>query len=562
MTHHASSSRAPSARLAPAPALWLASILALSSVAVGCGASPSSAGRGGDGTGGTGGAGGGGTGSGATGTSGGEGDDTSALLVDMVAPRICSQLAGSFVGLPGEGGHTGAESGIDPTVGRWWIRECTATVDGDRLSLAISGTGWTWVDRESMGFAVRQYLRFDSNAAFTARMEVGYDRAAHLVTVWMRPEGEVTASVEARGMVEATATNPLAGMLGGLLDLTGSSASDRARQTVAEEGSARLRERFGAGFTVTYSTDTNQMDFMVGALDRGVLPMRPYPAETDVVWSVNQRLQVFPSGIDVLGPIEPASGGQALDLDLEEGEGLVVSAVCMADFERFYDLVLQGAAASPPTGTTVMDLTGLGPNRAVVPTLGCPTLLLLTPRSAATMAVRARVRLTPENAPTETARLAAAAAASRDGASSAGGGGSSTTSTAITRPVRVHVVGLSINATAPSGSAWDTFGGEPDGIIVIASVPGRREIERFTAPPDTHEVVLDHWLPGAYHAEDLPLRFTVYDDDPVTSDELVGATELVAAQMTSTSELTLELRTTGDVPVPVGSLRVRVSPVN
>ena len=45
-------------------------------------------------------------------TAEGEGDDTSALLVDMVAPRICSQLRGSFVGLPGEGGHAGAESGI------------------------------------------------------------------------------------------------------------------------------------------------------------------------------------------------------------------------------------------------------------------------------------------------------------------------------------------------------------------------------------------------------------------------------------------------------------------
>lgn len=532
----------------------LTSIL-LALAAAGCGASPSSAGTGGDHEG----EGAGGEGTADAGTEA-ETDDTSALLVDMVAPRICDQLRGSFVGLPGEGGHEGAESGTDPTVGRWWIRECTATVDGEMLSLSITGTGWTWVDRESMGFQVRQYLRFDSNAAFTARMEVGYDRAAHIITVWMRPEGEVVGTVEARGLVEAHATNALSGMLGGLLDLTGSSASDRARATVAEEGSTRLRERFAAGFTVTYSTETEQMDFMVGALDRGVCPMRPYVAETAVVWSVNQRLQVFPSGLDVLGPISPSAGSMALDLDLEEGEGLTVNAVCMADFERFYDLVLQGAAATAPTGTTVMDLTGLGPNRAIIPALGCPTLLLLAPRSTATMPLRARVRITPENAPTETARIAAAAAAAA-GTTTGTGTGSGTPSTAITRPVRVHLVGVTISPTAPSGSAWDTFGGEPDGIVVVASVPGAREIERYTMPADTHETALDHWLPGAYHAEDLPLRFSLYDDDPMTSDELIGACELTPAQMTSTSEIALEIRTTGDVPTRVGSLRVRVSPV-
>ncbi len=525
-------------------------LLCLASIATACGPSPSNAAAGGS------------TGT-VTTSGGGEGsgsgtatDDTSALLVDMVAPRLCDQLRSSFVGLPGEGGHEGPASGTDPTVGRWWIRECSASVTGDMLSLRIAGTGWTWVDRESMGFQVRQYLRFDAAAAFSARMEVGYDREARIVTVWMRPEGEVVASVEPRGMVEARATNALSGMLGGLLDLTGSGASDRARATVAEEGSQRLRERFGAGFTVTYAMDTEQMDFMVGALDRGIIPERPYPAETGVVWSVNQRLTVYPGGLDVLGPLAHEGPSQAIDLELEEGEAVTVDAVCLADFERFYDLVLQGAAATPPTGTRVAQLTALGARRVIVPAMTCPTLLLLTPRAGTTLPIRMRTRICAADAPTATAAAAAAAAATTGGTTA---GGTTTTAPTVARPVRIRITGMTLATLSTSGSRWDTIGSEPDGLVVIASIPGHREIERFLAPPDTHEMTLDHPLPGLYHPEDLPLRFSVYDDDPITADELIGVAELSAG---STGDVVIELRSAGDVPQTMGSIRLNIQRVD
>jgi hypothetical protein len=532
------------------------SLLTLAAAFVGCGPSPSEAGSGSTGTITTSGGGESGGGSSGTGTSETPTDDTSALLVDMVAPRLCDQLRSSFVGLPGDGGHEGPAAGTDPTVGRWWIRECSASVSGDMLSLRIAGTGWTWVDRESMGFQVRQYLRFDSAAAFTARMEVGYDRTARIVTVWMRPEGEVVATVEPRGLVEAHATNALSGMLGGLLDLTGSGASDRARATVAEEGSQRLRERFGAGFTVTYAMDTEQMDFMVGALDRGIIPERPYAAETGVVWSVNQRLTVYPGGLDVLGPLPTGGASQAVDLELEEGEAVTVDAVCLADFERFYDLVLQGAPATAPTGTRVANLTALGARRVVVPAMTCPTLLLLTPRAGTTLPIRMRTRICAADAPTATAAAAAAAAAATTGGTTAGG--TTTTAPTVARPVRIRITGMTLATLSTTGSRWDTIGSEPDGLVVIASIPGHREIERFLAPPDVHEMTLDHPLPGLYHPEDLPLRFSVYDDD-ITADELIGVAELTAG---STGDVVIELRSAGDVPQTMGSIRLNIQRVD
>jgi hypothetical protein len=550
--------RAPTASRLAGISLSLTLLLGLSA----CGPSPTHETEESTGGGGTTTAGGGsGTSTTGGGTSGGESAeaDVNTLLVDVITPRLCGSLRGSFIGLPGEGGHTGPAAGTDPTAGRWWIRECTAVEHDGRLDLSISGTGWTWVDRESMGFQVRQYLRFDATARFTASMEMAYDRPNRIVTIWMRPQGPVEATVEPRGMVEARATGVLSGMLGGLLELGGSSPNAQARQQVADEGSQRLRERFGAGFTVTYAMAQEQMDFMVGALERGQLPERPFPTEPGVIWSVNQRLAVWPGGLDVIGPIDGNRGSHALDLQLEEGESVTVDAVCASDFEVFYDHVLQGAAAAPPTGTRVLEITQLGnQQRVTLPALSCPMLLLVTTRPNATMALRARARVCDVAATSS----GTTGGAGPTGQTAGGTGGTGTTAPAGTRPMRVRLAGMTVATAAATGSRWDMIGGEPDPYVIVVSVPGAREIERTAVVADQHEINLDHWLPGAYHVEDMPLRFSVYDDD-VGADELIGVAELTREQATATPgvEQRLEIRTTGDVPQTLGILRITVQPV-
>ena len=507
-----------------------------------------------------------------TSTSGGTtvaGDDIQTLMADVVAPRICDQLRHTFIGLPGEGGHSGPEAGLDPTVGRWWIRDCTAHSHDGMLDLALGGTGWTWVDRESMGFRVQQYLRFDATASFTARMDIGYDHNAHIVTIWMRPITDdpthaFATHVEPRGLVQAHATGAFSGVLGGLLSLGGSSADDRARQQVTTEGSQRLHDRFATGMTVTYAMATQQMDFMVGALERGQVPQRPYATEVGATWTVNQRLSVYPGGLDVLGPLDPIRGAESIEMELEEGGGVYIDAVCMADFERFYDTVLQGGTAGTPTGTRVLELTSPHQSHtATIPALGCPTLLLVTPHTDATLSSTGRVRVVPPPTTTTTTTSTTTSSSttttpSTTTTSSTTSVASTTTTTALMRPIRIHLTGLTVSTTSPTGAAWDRIGSEPDPYIVVASVPGQREIERTAVTTDRHEVALDHWLPGAYHAEDLPIRFSVYDSD-VTTDELIGVVDATAAQVGAAGDYALELRSQGDIPRTMGSLRITVA---
>ena len=322
-------------------------------------------------------------------------DELSELMAELIAPEICERALGSFIGLPGEESHEGPPAGRDPAVGRWWIRRCAADVVDGHLRVAIGGPGWSWLDRESSGFRVRQYLRFEAEATFTASLHVGYDARTRIASVWLRPAPGVTATVEPTGLVQAEATGIFSSMLGGLLDLTGSSASDRARGQAAEEGSQRLTERLATGFTVTYQLDSGQMDFMLGQLARGQTPERPWPQER-AAWIVNERSAVWPGGLDVLGPIEAGAEELVLDVELEEGDGAVVRRVCAEDLHRWLDAAWGGQRQGPPRGDPVADLRRThAPERVRMPAASCRSLLVVSPLAEATLPVMLRYRVTP-----------------------------------------------------------------------------------------------------------------------------------------------------------------------
>jgi len=494
-------------------------------------------------------------------TSGGDqgtADELSELLAEVLAPRICEQVTGAFIGMPGEDGHEGPAAGLDPSVGRWWIRQCRAEVVDGRLGVAIGGSGWTWLDRESTGFRVRQYLRFDAAATFSASLHVGYDARTRIATVWLRPAPGVTAQVTPQGLVRAEATGVFSSVLGGILDLTGSSASDRARAQAAEEGSTRLRDKLATGFTVTYALDSEQMDFMLGELSRGQVPERPWPTTGAAAWIVNERSAVWPGGMDVVGPIPANAGELALDVVLEEGESAALRRVCEVDLARWLDGAWNGTGGAAQPGDTVSTLNAVGQTSTLrLESRECRSFLIVTPGAAASIPVMARYRVVP--VPTSPAGGGTTVALEP------GTPGYGTSSTVVTpsgaSAVRLEIRSASIAAQTPSGSSWDIVGGAPDPFVVVTSIPLRREIDRTQATDDSREVRIDRRLPGALRLSDFPIRFLVYDED-VTSDELIGVADVDASAVRAgTVDLVLPLRSEGQTPVATGTLRVRFTPV-
>jgi hypothetical protein len=516
-------------------------------------------------------------------------EEVRALLVEVLTPQLCPRLLGSYIGLPGEGEARGPAAGKLPSVGRWWIRRCDARVRGGRLDLSLGGPGWTWVERESSGFRVRQYLLVEMEASLGVDLAVGYDRQKRLATLWMRPGEGVTASVRPVGSVTAQATGFFSSVIGGVLPVFGTSADAMAREQVAEIGSAQLRERLGAGFTMTYALDRRQTDFMVGALGRGETPERPFDDDLAEPWLVNQRSRVWPGGLDVVGPLDlgapsqrqPAATGGAgataprepapsdgaggprlpppgpsnmvLEIELEEGEGASVRTVCADALERYFDQRFRAPEATPPTpgGAALIELARTRQlQRVPLPRAACPTLLLVSVKQGSQLPVQLRYRVAPESA-------APAVASEAGGAGAAGG--------AAARPprrVRIQVAGASVSAQNADGRAWDIVGGEADVYVVTASVPLGREIDRTPVAENTTSATWDRWLPGAFDpGQDLPLRFTLFDKD-LTTDELIGSVDLDASSVPAAAGvLALPVRTTGAVPRQLGTLRLRLEPL-
>ncbi len=487
-------------------------------------------------------------------------DELSELMAELMAPRICEQVTGSFIGLPGEESHEGPEAGRDAAVGRWWIRRCEARVEDDRLRVSIGGPGWTWLDRESTGFRVRQYLRFDGEATFSASFHVGYDARTRIASIWLHPSPGVTAHVEPTGLVQAEATGVFSSLLGGILDMTGSSANDRAQLQAAEEGSQRLQERLAAGFTVTYQLDTAQMDFMLGELPRGQTPLRPWEMGPDGgAWLVNERSAVWPGGMDVVGPIASEQGEVSLDVELEEGDGAEVRRVCEDTLHRWLDAAWNGQRQGPPQGDRIAELRSTGSPRSVrLDTADCRSVLVVTPLSGSSLPAQLRYRVTPV-----VEAESGAATAQAGGQGPRPGATSSTVVPSGTRggAVRVEVRSVTVAAENASGGSWDVIGGDPDPYVVVVSIArDGRELARSPVVDDNREARFGLWLPGALRPDDFPIRFVVYDEDTV-NDEVIGTADLEASQIPErATDMTLDLRAPGARSGQTGVIRIRLQP--
>ena len=482
----------------------------------------------------------------ASGTTGDE--ELRALLTETLTPQLCPKLLGSYVGLSGEGNARGPAAGNTPAAGRWWIRQCEARVVGDRLQLSMGGPGWIWVDREAMGFRIRQYVLFEADAQMSADVQLGYDRTHRIASLWMTHAEGATAHVTPRGVVSAEATGIFSSIVGAALPLTGASASDRAREQAGQIGSQMFAERLATGFTMTFSMATHQVDFMLGSLARGEVPERPFPSDTPHPWQANARTMVWPGGVDVIGPITVSEEMQGLDVELEEGPGASVRVVCASAMEPYFDARLRanGSTAVPPPSSGLIDLTpGSGVQHVRLPAvMTCPTLLLIAPRANSQLPARVRYRVAPVVASNDT--TAAPAVPQRP------------------QRVRIQVVSASIRPQNASNHDWDVIGGEADPYIVVASIPRGREVDRTSAIENNNNPSWNRWMPGAYElSADFPLRFSAIDEDG-TTDEDIGSADLTVdaiATGTAASEIALPLRTTGAVPVQTGTLRLRVEPM-
>jgi hypothetical protein len=440
-----------------------------------------------------------------------------ALMHDAVGgPQTCHRLLGKVVALPTEGNapSTDQTAGLALAGGRLVIRSCDARSDGRSVWLQLGGIGWQWVDRTSSGFHLQQHVYFSVNVALRGELDVGYDPAAHLASVWLTPVGDVDAQVQPLGHINARPQG-LGHAFGVLLNLGGMSADNIARARAGTEGAQRFRERLAAGLTATYDTSRQQLDMALGRLPNGVAPLRPFRA--DQHWLVNERVLLMPGGFQLVGPFEASTTPLPLSVRLEQGAGVTYRAVCESDVWRALDAAASGAAPIALAGQAQSVQAGYAGTVGVVAPQ-CRWLLALAP-----------MRQEPTVAALHLAGAPGSAGVHVSGSAWA----------------RVTLLEFELSTTKPDGTPWDVGGGAPDPEFTI-NAGGQRCVlagkmqDTFKAAPMTS-------CPSPVEVSATsPLVVEVTDKDLVNDDPM-GVASVTLSQLAQGAQV--------KVPIVLGGVR-------
>lgn len=318
------------------------------------------------------------------------------LLSNVGQNRLCEQLQGRMMALPGSDAPTGRQGGQAPAKGRLWVERCQAEERAGMLALHLEGRGWTWANETRAGplnsrFTVRGYLRFLLSVDLQGELDLGYSESTQVASVWFTPRVAPVARLNLQGPVPVQAQTGLGGVLGIFGSVFGSPVESRARPVVERFGANEIARRLTPGLTTTGELCTGQLDVYMGVLGDGETPLRPFPAD-GTIWLENGRTQINSGGIDVAGPWD--SGGEALrlDIEVEEGGPAVARVLCQAQAHQVVEAFLARTPAPP-----VADLRSstIGAGQLVTlrtdPTT-CPVMLVMTPTPAASSGTRYRYR--------------------------------------------------------------------------------------------------------------------------------------------------------------------------
>lgn len=458
------------------------------------------------------------------------------LVLDLAEKKACSQLDGKWLGLPAQDDTgsecpknlTGADAGLACSWGRLQIRDCKSNVADGALALTFGGVGWTWVDRKSGDVGVRQYVYLTANVEMKSAFDVGYDPATKIASVWLTPTEPLKARVNALGTIKLVGD----GFVGQLEKAAATALGVDPKAKFASEGAQMFEEKLRKGMTMTFDTESQQIDLMLSPLANGVVPKRPMPPITGPnakAWMVNERQEVFPGGVQFSGPYDSIAAVQ-LDAKWEGGSAVQYGMVCATDATGTADalargdkpaLVLQNRGQfAEPSFTRV-----LAPPQ-------CPWVLVT--RSGGSDSSRFAFSLTPVD--------------------STSSGGNAVVSLPSSATVWVTIMSFEFETHKPDGKPWDFGGGAPDPQIWIRAASGTKLVvvkkmqDTFKANPMLR-------APAAVEVSaSSPLVIGATDID-VESDDPMGEATITLDDVVNKRELDVEMKQNG---TRTGTLRVKL----
>jgi hypothetical protein len=414
----------------------------------------------------------------------------------------------------------------DPTTqlstGRVWPRKCTAQRTGDGLHVEAEIVGWQWIDQQSAGFAVHDWVYFRATLAADLGATVRTDASGH-VTLKLKAADAAKVKVAALGEVRAHASNPAAALMGIATGIVGLGPNTLA--TNAMRG--RVRDVFIA-------RASSGFDF---ALDDPSLASDAPSDKRDAPPWLDQTQGLFPRGALLSGSF-PAGAIARLDYDIEGDASVLARPVCVEEAAATIDTFLADKPEPHEKPAGVIELKRRG--QVVLPALRCPWLLVTGVRDD--VSATAKIRLSPVPRSSE--------------------------NWGEKRWVRATLVSFTLEREDPEGGKWDPPNGAADPLFSIG--PPGRQVRLGPAMPNT--LAAAPWVVAPLfelsHTDLLELHVVDLDPKPRSwltttteyDEQLVGDGRIDVDAISKDAEITVPItkngRSTGSAKLRFSSVRV------
>lgn len=235
--------------------------------------------------------------------------DLRVLLSDLASAKACGMIRDGFQGLR-------ASDHPDVVTGVLWIRQCKITNIGAHVTFHVAGNGWQWVDqtRSKAGgtFTVRQYVRFSIAATIRGGLDIFYNRAAHVVTLWFTPDHPPVVEFKTIGDIAVDSKDVWSSVVGAVGTAFATSPEDLAQSQATSQGTRDLGAKLAQGLAVTIDLCTGLRRVQFGRPPKGEMGA----AGIGATWRVPAEIQ--PGGVMIIGP-QHAEDGMTLKADVSSG---------------------------------------------------------------------------------------------------------------------------------------------------------------------------------------------------------------------------------------------------
>jgi hypothetical protein len=252
-------------------------------------------------------------------------EDLRVMLAEIASSKACDMIEGQFLPLR-------APDRPDVRTGVLWIRHCTITNDGTRVTFALSGNGWQWADQtkhEAGGkFVVREYVKFDVTATVHGTLDLAYARGDHVLSLWYSPAAPPQIDFTPIGVVEVDREGVWSSIVGAVGSVLGQGPEKQGEQQAKHQGSQQFETQLGSGLTVAVDLCSGYQRFTLGRAPKGKLGP-PNPGD-----SRQAPFELHRGGLSIYGP-QPAPDGMTVDVDTDGPTR--VGLACADEAERAAD---------------------------------------------------------------------------------------------------------------------------------------------------------------------------------------------------------------------------------